>query len=900
MIAKTISHYRVLSQLGQGGMGVVYEAEDLRLGRRVALKFLTRHLERDSQSLQRFQREARAASALNHPHICTIYEVDEFEGNHFIAMELLQGQPLDRRIDSQPLSTAEILELGVQIADALAAAHAKGIVHRDIKPGNIFITGRGEAKVLDFGLAQVELSIHSIQPGQSAEPTAGLAPDHLTSPGSALGTVAYMSPEQARGEPLDARTDLFSLGAVIYEMATRTLPFKGNTSAVIFDAILNRAPTPPLRLNPELPPELERIVSKALEKDRDLRYQSAPEMRADLKRLKRDSDSSSISAVRDVSLAVAPRRHRGAWLYAGVALLAVVVVAAAWWLRSSRKAPAAAPPAEWVQLTDFADSATSPTLSPDGRMLAFLRGPSTFISPGQIYVKLLPNGEPVPLSHDGLTKMSPVFSPDGSRIAYSTIDQNFAWSTWVVPVLGGEPQVLLPNSEGLHWISDRDLLFSEIRKGIHMTLVTADASRMQLRDVYNPPRERGMAHRSALSPDRKSVLMTEMDEGGWLPCRLVPFDGASPGAAVGPPSSKCLDAVWSPDGKWMYFAANLGNGFHLWRQAYPRGQAQQITFGPGEQEGIALAPDGHSLVSSVGEAQSTVWLHPSSNEERQISSQGYAIDPLFSSDGKQVFYRLAKETTRGFSSGELYTMDLAGGRSERLLPGFLITAYQVSDDGKLIAFSSYDDKDKPHVWIASLNRRTAPRQISAREADSPFFAPGGVLYYRVLDTGSNWVYRANLDGRSEQKIGNEPVVELFGVSPDGKLLVLWTAVKAEEATAAIVAYRVADGHMVRICALCQPSWSRDGRYFYISFRGASEADPDKTWVIPLPPGEDLPPLPAAGVSPADTLKQITEVKGVLAGFHFGPVTQLSFGPQPSTYVYSRKTVHRNLYRIPLQ
>ena len=880
-------------------MGVVYEAEDVRLGRRVALKFLPPHLERDPQSLQRFQREARAASALNHPNICTIYEVDEFAGNHFIAMELLQGQALDGRIASQPLSTAEILQLSVQITDALAAAHEKGIVHRDIKPGNIFITERGEAKVLDFGLAQVELSIHSIRPGQSAPPTAALAPDHLTSPGSTVGTVSYMSPEQARGEPLDARTDLFSLGAVIYEMATRTLPFKGNTSAVIFDAILNRAPTPPLRLNPELPPELERIVAKALEKDRDLRYQSAAEMRADLKRLRRDSDSSPITAVHDIPLPVAARRNRRIWLYAGAALLVVMIVAAASWLRSSRKAPSAAPPAEWVQLTDFADSATSPALSPDGRMLAFLRGPATFVSPGQIYVKLLPNGEPVPLTRDGLSKMSPVFSPDGSRIAYTAVDQNFGWSTWVVPVLGGEPQILMPNAEGLHWISDRELLFSEIKKGIHLVLVTSDASRMQLRDIYNPPRERGMVHRSSLSPDQKSVVMTEMDEGGWLPCRVAPFDGASPGASVGPPNSKCVDAAWSPDGKWMYFAANVGNGFHIWRQAYPNGKSQQITFGPGEQEGIALAPDGRSLVTSVGEAQSAVWVHDA-NEDRQISSQGYGIDPEFSPDGKQIFYRLAKETSRGFESGELYSMDLASGRSERLLPGFLMTSYQVSGDGKTIAFSSYDDKEKPHVWLAALNWRTAPRQISAREADSPVFTPGGFLYYRVLDSGSNWVYRANLDGSSEQKVGNEPIVELIGGSPDGKWIILFTAVKAEDLTAAIGAYRVADGHLVRICGICQPSWSKDGKSFYVTFRGNKQGDAAKTWVIPLPPGEDLPPLPAAGVSAADYLQWLEKVKGVVVASRGVPVAQLIFGPQPSTYAYLRQTVHRNLFRIPLQ
>src|SRR5262245_39934885 len=457
----------IIALLGKGGMGEVYRARDTKLDRPVAIKFLSTELA-DSSARRRFQREAQMASFLNHPHILTVHDVGEFEGQQYLVTEFVDGGTLSDWADTERRGWRQIVELLVGVADGLAAAHDVRILHRDIKPANILVAKNGYAKLADFGLAKLAEATED----DHTTLTAG-----RTRPGLLIGSIPYMSPEQASGKPLDTRSDIFSFGVVLFELLAGRRPFEGATGLEVLQAIIHR-PAPSLaELRPDVPVALRLVVEKALEKDPSERYQTMREMVVDLRRLTRQSG--------ETPAASPPRRVRGLkW----AALILVAIVAGSALIVFRPRQPAGPVQAQYTQLTNFADSATSPALSPDGRMLAFIRGPSTFVGPGQIYVKLLPDGEPVQLTNDNFYKMSPKFSPDGARISYATRVGSIAagretfYETWIVPVLGGQPRLLLPNAEGLTWLEDSAgqlrVLFSEITgRGSQMSIVSSTESR---------------------------------------------------------------------------------------------------------------------------------------------------------------------------------------------------------------------------------------------------------------------------------------------------------------------------------------------------------------------------------------------------------------------------------------
>jgi eukaryotic-like serine/threonine-protein kinase len=875
-----IGPYRVESPLGEGGMGVVYRAFDTKLNRPAAIKFLSGEVA-DPEARRRFQREAQMVSSLNHPHILTVYDAGEVDGRQYLITEFVDGGTLKDWAKTERRTWLQVIELLVGVADGLAAAHAAGILHRDIKPANILVAKNGYAKLSDFGLAK-------LMEGSDQGPTGSFA-DGPTRPGIILGTIAYMSPEQCAGKVVDARSDIFSFGVVLYELLAGRKPFEGASGLDMMRNILERTPEP---LPASIPPALRIAVEKALEKDPADRYQSMRDLVVDLRRVARQSSHITASM---------PAATKRSWLWAGatVILLAIAVGMVFWRIDSSRST--AAHPVQYEQLTHFADSAVSPALSPDGRMLTFIRGSGTFGSRGEIYVQHLPSGEPIQLTHDGpaaFPKMSPVFLPDGLHIAYSIQGGHHSWDTWIVSAQGGGARAMLENASGMTWTDpagQRRIMFSEYRGigGVHMGIVTSTESRSEERDVYVPISTDGMAHRSYLSPDGKQVLLAEMEVGNWLPCRLTPYDGSSLGKPVGPSPARCHDAAWSPDGKWMYFSAELGAGFHIWRQRFPDGAPEQVTFGATEEEGVGFAPDGRSFVTSIGSSQSTVWVHDSRGE-RQISSEGYGYHPSFSADGKKLYYLVRSEHSRRNISGNLYVVDLESGKRDQLLPNFLVQAYDISDDGQHIVFVGDDDNGRTPVWLASLDSRSGPRTLSSINARTAYFtANDDVIFLGEEQPGVTFLYRVKQDGSGLQKIARSHY--LYGVSPDGKWVSSWEEGATDETRNSVVIRPVGGGSAIQMCGKCAGAgapyappivtWSRDQKYLFMHAAGG-------TYALPIPPGETVPHLPPTGLNDAADLAALPAARSDAPPGAFT-------GTDPTVYAFTRITTQRNIYRVPV-
>ena len=860
-----IGPYEVSALLGAGGMGEVYRARDTKLSRPVAIKVLSNELA-DLAARRRFQREAQAASSLNHPHILTVLDAGEWEGRQYLVTELVDGGTLKDLLETARRDWRHTVELLTGVADGLALAHEAGILHRDIKPANILLTTSGYAKLADFGLAKVfdEVASEAITRTQTVA---------HTSPGVIIGTLAYMSPEQASGKPLDARSDIFSFGVVLYESLA--------------------GERPPVPLPPDLPPALRRLVEKALQKDPALRIQSMREIVVELRRIARQGDTTPAPAVRSAS-----RR------FAAPLAVAIVTVGAIAGLRLwfASQTPVQPDRGQYVQLTNFADSAVSPTLSPDGRMLAFIRGRETKLAgPGQIYVKLLPDGESVPLTNDSLEKMGLAFSPDGARIAYTGVDNTgfSSMDTWIVSPLGGQqPQKLLTNAEGLSWIrtpgasaSSSPVLFSVMTgKGAQMSIVSSKESRADLRSVYDPKPPDGMAHRSYASPNGEWVLVAEMDVRSWLPCRLIPMDGKSTGNPVGPMPAQCTHAAWSPDGSWMYFTAKTTDGIHIWRQRFPDGKPEQVTFGVATEEGITFAPDGRSFITSIGTSQSTVWVRDARGE-RQLTSEGYGFLPSISPDGKKLYYLVRDFGLRSWMQGGLWELDMATGQRRRLLPDFEVLHYTISRDGERVVFVAIDEQGRSPVWIAPVNGQTPPRQLTTSDAASAVFgAPGEVLFG---DLEKGYVNRVKEDGTGLQKTTPDGPQILFAASPDGK----WVSVQDTKEFGSLMVYPTDGGTPRRLCGVCaRPqgdewipppvSWSPDGKYVYLRFTGS-------TYAVPLQPGNMLPPVPDGGFSSKEAVAALPGARLISDAAGVYP------GPNPTVYALLKVSTQRNLYRVPV-